>query len=162
MGDNVARCSMCKYDFQKASGGDTDAAIAEAQQVLSKKEEENLARTEAKRSEEEKHLAEIREKINREIATITAQFESEKLRLDSEYAALQKQAIDEKLKLESELNETRAEVEKERARIIEARSAGEKAKQEKIDEGQAKYDEMIKLAEQEQQKMIEAAQKEIN
>lgn len=162
MGDNVARCSMCKYDFQKASGGDTDAAIAEAQQVLSKKEEENLARTEAKRSEEEKHLAEIREKINREIATLTAQFESEKLRLDSEYAALQKQAIDEKLKLEQELNDTRAEVEKERAKIIEARSAGEKAKQDKIDEGQAKYDEMIKLAEQEQQKMISAAQEEIN
>ena len=133
MGDNVARCSMCKYDFQKASGGDTDAAIAEAQQVLSKKEEENLARTEAKRSEEEKHLAEIREKINREIATLTAQFESEKLRLDSEYAALQKQAIDEKLKLEQELNDTRAEVEKESAKIIEARSAGDKAKQEKIE-----------------------------
>ena len=81
MGDNVARCSMCKYDFQKASGGDTDAALAEAQQVLTQKEEENIARTEAKRTEEEKHLAEIREKINREIATLTAQFESEKLQM---------------------------------------------------------------------------------
>lgn len=162
MGDNVARCSMCKYDFQKASGGDADAAIAEAQQVLTKKEEENLARTEAKRTEEEKHLAAIREKINREIATLTAQFESEKLRLDSEYATLQKQAIDEKLKLEQELNDTRSEVEKERAKIIEARAAGDKARQEKIDEGQAKYDEMIRLAEEEQQKMISAAQEEIN
>ena len=34
MGDNVARCSMCKYDFQKASGGDTDAALKEAQKIL--------------------------------------------------------------------------------------------------------------------------------
>ena len=42
MGDNVARCSMCKYDFQKASGGDTDAALAEAQQVLTQKEEKGL------------------------------------------------------------------------------------------------------------------------
>ena len=100
MGDNVARCSMGKYDFQKAAGGDSNAVMAEAQKVMDKREEENLARTEARRSEEEKRLAEIREKINREIATLTAQFESEKLRLDSEYAALQKQAIDEKFILD--------------------------------------------------------------
>ena len=68
MGDNVARCSMCKYDFQKASGGDASAVMAEAQKVMDKREEENLARTEARRSEEEKRLAEIREKINEMIA----------------------------------------------------------------------------------------------
>ena len=161
MGDNIARCSMCKYDFQKASGGDASAAVAEAQKVLNQKEEESLARTEAKRSEEEKHLAEIREKINREIQTLTAQFESEKLKLDSEYAAMQKQAIDEKLRLENELAETRNQVEVERNKIREASAEGEKIKQSKIDEGQAKYDEMIKAAEIEQQRMIEQTQQEI-
>lgn len=161
MGDNVARCSMCKYDFQKASGGETDAAVAEAKKVLDAKEEENIARTEARRSEEEKHLAEIREKLNREMSTLTAQFESEKLRLDSEYAALQKQAIDEKLKLDAELEEKRAQVEEERKKIMIARSEGEKAKNEKIAEGQAKYDEMVALAASEQQRMIEETQKEI-
>ena len=65
MGDNVARCSMCKYDFQKASVGDVNAAIEEAQRVMSAKEEENIARAEAKRSEEEKRLAEIKEKLTR-------------------------------------------------------------------------------------------------
>ena len=40
MGDNVARCSMCKYDFQKASSGEVDQAVKEAQSTLSKKEEE--------------------------------------------------------------------------------------------------------------------------
>ena len=161
MGDNIARCSMCKYDFQKASGGDASAAVAEAQKVLNQKEEESIARTEAKRSEEEKHLAEIREKINREIETLTAKFESEKLKLDSEYAAMQKQAIDEKLRLENELNETRIQVEAERNKIREASAEGERIKQAKIDEGQAKHDEMIKAAEIEQQRMIEETQKEI-
>ncbi len=162
MGDNVARCSMCKYDFQKASGGETDAAVAEAKRVLESKEEENIARTEARRSEEEKHLAEIREKLNREMNTLTAQFESEKLRLDSEYAALQKKAIDEKLKLDAELEQTRAQVEEERKKIMIARSEGDKAKNDKIAEGQAKYDEMIALAEREQARMIEETQREIS
>lgn len=161
MGDNIARCSMCKYDFQKASGGDASAAVAEAQKVLNQKEEENLARTEAKRSEEEKHLAEIREKINREIQNLTAQFESEKLKLDSEFAAMQKQAIDEKLRLENELNETRSQVEAERGKLREASAEGERLKQAKVDEGQAKYEEMIKAAEVEQQRMIEQTQQEI-
>ena len=56
MGDNVARCSMCKYDFQKASQGNTKEATAEAQQILEQKEAENIARAEAKRSEDEKRI----------------------------------------------------------------------------------------------------------
>ena len=40
MGDNVARCSMCKYDFQKASQGNTEEASAEAKQILEKKAQE--------------------------------------------------------------------------------------------------------------------------
>ena len=140
MGDNVARCSMCKYDFQKAAGGDSNAVMAEAQKVMDKREEENLARTEARRSEEEKRLAEIREKINREMETLTAQFESEKMRLDAEFTAMQKQAADEKAKLEKELVAAREEVQIERNKIAEARSQGELAKKEKEAEGHSKYD----------------------
>ena len=35
MGDNVARCSMCKYDFQKASQGNNDEAAAEICGIIS-------------------------------------------------------------------------------------------------------------------------------
>ena len=62
MGDNVARCSMCKYDFQKASAGDATKIMEEAQKVYNQKEEEKIARAEAKRTEEEKRLAEIKER----------------------------------------------------------------------------------------------------
>ena len=62
MGDNVARCSMCKYDFQKASQGNNEEAAAEAKKILVQKEQENIARAEAKRSEEEKRILEALEK----------------------------------------------------------------------------------------------------
>ena len=41
MGDNVARCSMCKYDFQKASQGNNEEAAAEAKKILVQKEQEH-------------------------------------------------------------------------------------------------------------------------
>ena len=66
MGDNVARCSMCKYDFQKASQGDVNSAAEDAKKVLEQKEQEKIARAEAKRSEEEKRMSEGREKRERE------------------------------------------------------------------------------------------------
>lgn len=53
MGDNVARCSMCKYDFQKASSGEVDQAVKEAQSTLSKKKkllQDQLRRSLKKRS----------------------------------------------------------------------------------------------------------------
>ena len=53
MGDNVARCSMCKYDFQKASLGEADKAMAEAANNLAAKEAENAARVAEKRTAEE-------------------------------------------------------------------------------------------------------------
>ena len=34
MGDNVARCSMCKYDFQKAAREGEDAARQEFGEIL--------------------------------------------------------------------------------------------------------------------------------
>ncbi|MBO4408186.1 MAG: hypothetical protein J5786_02805, partial [Clostridiales bacterium] len=110
MGDNVARCSMCKYDFQKASAGDATKIMEEAQKVYNQKEEEKIARAEAKRTEEEKRLAEIKERLEREMQTMQAKFESEKLRLDSEYAAMQKAALDEKIKIEQDLEVARNEL----------------------------------------------------
>lgn len=162
MGDNVARCSMCKYDFQKASGGDASAVMAEAKRNFDKKEEENLARTEARRSEEEKRLAEIREKINREMETLTTQFEAEKVRIDKQYELMQKAAEDEKARLEAELEESRSLVQVERDKISAARSQGEQAKQEKIAEGQAEYDKIMAQAANDRQVMLDQTQKEIN
>lgn len=160
MGDNVARCSMCKYDFQKASVGDVNAAIEEAQKVLSAKEEENIARAEAKRTEEEKRLAEIKEKLTREAATLQDQFDSQKLKLESEFAQMQKDAIDEKLRIEKELEE-------QRNTLIDLRDTNEKLKKENesfVAESQAKaqrdYDEMIDLAKKEQQRIITEAQQQ--
>ena len=42
MGDNVARCSMCKYDFQKASQGDVHSAAEDAKKVLEQKEQDYI------------------------------------------------------------------------------------------------------------------------
>lgn len=159
MGDNVARCSMCKYDFQKASSGEVDQAVKEAQSTLSKKEEEAIARSAEKKSEEEKHLAEIKQKITREIDTLKAQFESEKLRLDAEYAQLQRTAIDEKLKLEAELTEKRNELDDVRNYIVTAKKDIEKYREEGHIAALKEHDEMIDLAKKEQQRiMVEAQQ----
>ena len=160
MGDNVARCSMCKYDFQKASGGDVNAAIEEAQKVLSAKEEENIARAESKKTEEEKRLAEIKEKLTREAATLQDQFDSQKLKLESEFAQMQKEAIDEKLRIEKEL-------ETERNMLIDLRETNDKLKKENENfeaeskaKAQREYDEMIDLAKKEQQRIIGEAQQQ--
>jgi chromosome segregation ATPase len=160
MGDNVARCSMCKYDFQKASGGDVNAAIQEAQKVLSQKEEENIARAEAKKTEEEKRLAEIKEKLTREAATLQDTFDSQKLKLESEFAQMQKEAIDEKLKIEKELEE-------QRNTLIDLRDTNERLKKENENfeaeskaKAQREYDEMIDLAKKEQQRIITEAQQQ--
>jgi hypothetical protein len=90
MGDNVARCSMCKYDFQKASLGNNEEAAAEAKKVLIKKEQDNIARAEAKRSEEEKRILEALEKLKRDYSAMQEQFETEKNKLDKEFTTFQK------------------------------------------------------------------------
>lgn len=160
MGDNVARCSMCKYDFQKASLGESEQAIAEAKQEMNKKEEQAIARAEAKKSEEEKHLAELKNKINVEIATLTAQFESEKLRLESEYAAMQKQAIDDKLAIDKELGERRNELEATRTALAQAQHDVKFIEEDSRARAQKEYDEMIELAKKEQQRIVTEAQQQ--
>ena len=110
MGDNVARCSMCKYDFQKASQGDVNSAAEDAKKVLEQKEQEKIARAEAKRSEEEKRIIEAMEKLERDYNTMQDKFNSEKLKLDSEFSAFQKKKLDEKIALEQTVDTIRNEV----------------------------------------------------
>ncbi len=160
MGDNVARCSMCKFDFQKASLGESEQAVAEAKRQMAQKEEQALARAEAKKSEEEKHLAELKGKINAEIATLTAQFESEKLRLESEYAAMQKQAIDDKISIEKELAEKKEELEITRSALTKAQHEVQFIEEDTKARAQKEYDEMIELAKQEQQRIVTEAQQQ--
>ena len=64
MGDNVARCFMCKYDFQKAAREGEDAARQEASENIKRSEQEASARVEQKRSQEEKVIAEMKERGN--------------------------------------------------------------------------------------------------
>ena len=99
MGDNVARCSMCKYDFQKASLGNNEEAAAEAKKVLIQKEQDNIARAEAKRSEEEKRIIEALDKLRAEYSTLEQQFESEKSKLDKEFTDFQKKKLAEQTAL---------------------------------------------------------------
>ena len=93
MGDNVARCSMCKYDFQKASQGNNDEAAAEAKKILDQKQAENIARAEAKRSEEEKRILEALDKLKRDYANMQEQFEAERAKLDKEFTTFQKKKL---------------------------------------------------------------------
>ena len=110
MGDNVARCSMCKYDFQKASQGNNDEAAAEAKRILEQKQQDNIARAEAKRSEEEKRILEALEKLKRDYAAMEEQFETEKAKLDKEFTTYQKKKLAEQEALEKSVDTIRDEV----------------------------------------------------
>ena len=65
-------------------------AAAEAKRILDQKQAENIARAEAKRSEEEKRILEAVEKLKRDYAAMEEQFETEKAKLDKEFTLFQK------------------------------------------------------------------------
>ena len=153
MGDNVARCSMCKYDFQKASQGNTKEATAEAQQILEQKEAENIARAEAKRSEDEKRILEA-------IENLQDKFDSEKLRLESEFSVIQKKKLDEKIALEQEVSVIRKDydqVKSEHDRLKGEVATMEADSRKKI---QAEREEMIRQAKAEQERILGEAQQQ--
>lgn len=160
MGDNVARCSMCKYDFQKASLGDAEQAIAEAANNLKAKEAENAARVAEKRTEEEKHLLETKQRIERDIATLSEQYDREKGKLEAEFQEMQKVAISEKERIDKELGEAQNELEETRRYALKAKQDADEEAQTKRASAQKDYDEMIDLAKKEQQRIIAEAQQE--
>ena len=158
MGDNVARCSMCKYDFQKASMGEAEKAIAEASNNLKAKEAETVARAAEKTTEEDRHLLETRGRIEKEIKELTAKYDAEKNKLDLEYQEMQKIAISEKERIDGELELAKADLEDARKIAAQTKQEAEAEAQAKRDAGQKEYDEMIDLAKKEQQRIITEAQ----
>lgn len=162
MGDNVARCSMCKYDFQKASlgGDDTQKAIAEAESNFKAKEAENAERVAARKSEEEKQLQAIKERITREINELSSTYEAEREKLEKEYQEMQKQALADKAAIDAELETERAEVENARNYSKKIKADADSEAEATRAQAQKEYDEMLNLAKEEQQKIISEAQQQ--
>ena len=160
MGDNVARCSMCKYDFQKASQGNNDEAAAEAKKILDQKQAENIARAEAKRSEEEKRILEALDKLKRDYANTQEQFETERAKLDKEFTTFQKKKLAEQEALEKSVDTIRDEVIEARDKRDSLRKEANEMMAEAKKKSQKEHDEMIEAARIEQQKIYEETQKQ--
>jgi len=158
MGDNVAKCSMCKYDFQKASMGDTDKAIEEAANMLAAKDAENKSKTAERRSEEEKQLMALKERMQKEIDNLEAQYAEKKGKLDAEYEEMHRIALAEKDALEKDLADAKAQIDKTREVANKLRADTEAETTAKREQAQKEYDEMINHAKQEQQRIITEAQ----
>lgn len=158
MGDNVAKCSMCKYDFQKASMGDTDKAIEEAANMLAAKDAENKSKTAERRSEEEKQLIALKERMQKEIDSLEAQYAEKKGKLDAEYEEMHRIALAEKDALEKDLADAKAQIDKSREVANKLRADTEAETTAKREQAQKEYDEMINHAKQEQQRIITEAQ----
>ena len=162
MGDNVARCSMCKYDFQKASQGNNEEAAAEAKRILDQKQQENIARAEAKRSEEEKRILEAIEKLNKDYSSMKEQFEAEKSKLDKEFTAFQKKKLEEQTTLETTVETLRDEVIEARDKRDALRKEADEMMAKAKKDSQKEHDEMIEAARVEQEKIYEETQKQIH
>ena len=160
MGDNVARCSMCKYDFQKASQGNNDEAAAEAKKILDQKQAENIARAEAKRSEEEKRILEAVEKLKRDYASMEEQFETEKAKLEKEFTTFQKKKLSEQQTLEKSVENLRDEVIEARDKRDALRKEANEMMSEAKKKSQKEHDDMIAAAKIEQEKIYEETQKQ--
>ena len=130
MGDNVARCFMCKYDFQKASREGEDVARKEAEENVKKNEMEVSARVSEKKAEEERRIEQIKEQSRVEIEAIQRQLEEERLRLEQEYVEVRKRSLEDRTRLDKDLSIVRAEIEKEKKVLADTtamRDAAERA-----------------------------------
>ena len=146
MGDNVARCSMCKYDFQKASQGNNDEAAAEAKKILDQKQAENIARAEAKRSEEEKRILEALDKLKNDYANMQQQFETERAKLDKEFTLFQKKKTAEQQTLEKSVETLRDEVIEARDKRDALRKEADEMMAEAKKKSQKEHDDLIAAA----------------
>jgi len=117
MGDNVARCFMCKYDFQKAAREGEDVAKKEATEHIKKADLETSSRASDKKAEEDKILADAKERNRLVIESLQQQLDEEKLRLEEEYVEIRKKAFEEKSKIDKELQAARKQVEEEKKHI---------------------------------------------
>ena len=126
MGDNVARCFMCKYDFQKAAREGEEAARKDATVNVFQVEKEASGRAAEKKAEGDKIIADAKVKSRLEIEAMERQLEGEKLRLEQEYVEIRKKSLEERSKLDAELAAIRGKVEEENKLMLEARADREK------------------------------------
>ncbi|MEI8201246.1 MAG: hypothetical protein WCG21_14400 [Eubacteriales bacterium] len=126
MGDNVARCFMCKYDFQKAAREGEEAARKDATINVFQVEKEASGRAAEKKAEGEKIIADAKVKSRLEIEAMERQLEGEKLRLEQEYVEIRKKSLEERSKLDAELAAIRQKVEEENKLFQDARMDREK------------------------------------
>lgn len=126
MGDNVARCFMCKYDFQKAAREGEEAARKDATVNVFQVEKEANVRAAEKKAEGEKIIADAKVKSRLEIEAIERQLEGEKIRLEQEYVEIRRKSLEERSKLDAELAVIRLKVEEENKLFQDARIDREK------------------------------------
>ena len=126
MGDNVARCFMCKYDFQKAAREGEEAARKEASINVFQVEREASGRAAEKKAEGDKIIADAKVKSRLEIEAMERQLEGEKLRLEQEYVEIRRKSLEERSKLDAELSAIREQNEEEANLLKEARIQREK------------------------------------
>jgi hypothetical protein len=126
MGDNVARCFMCKYDFQKAAREGEEAARKDATVTVFQVEKEASGRAAEKKAEGDKIIADAKVKSRLEIEAMERQLEGEKLRLEQEYVEIRKKSLGERSKLDAELAAIREKVEEENNLLLGARADREK------------------------------------
>ena len=126
MGDNVARCFMCKYDFQKAAREGEEAARKDATINVINVENEANGRAAEKKAEGEKIIADAKAKSRLEIEAMERQLEGEKLRLEQEYVEIRRKSLEERSKLDAEMTAIREQVEQEAELMKDARQQREK------------------------------------
>ena len=126
MGDNVARCFMCKYDFQKAASEGEEAARKDATVNVFQVEKEASGRAAEKKAEGERIIADAKVKNRLEIEAMERQLEGEKLRLEQEYVEIRRKSLEERSKLDAELSAIRQKVEEENKLFQDARIDREK------------------------------------
>ena len=126
MGDNVARCFMCKYDFQKAAREGEEAARKDASINVFQVEKEASGRAAEKKAEGDKIIADAKVKSRLEIEAMERQLEGEKLRLEQEYVEIRRKSLEERSKLDAELATIRRQSEEETDLLKEARIQREK------------------------------------
>ena len=137
-----------------------DEAAAEAKRILEQKQQDNIARAEAKRSEEEKRILEALEKLKRDYAAMEEQFETEKAKLDKEFTTYQKKKLAEQEALEKSVDTIRDEVIEARDKRDALRKEANEMMAEAKKKSQKEHDDLIAAAKIEQEKIYEETQKQ--
>jgi len=162
MGDNVARCFMCKYDFQKAAREGEEIAREEAAANVRQVELNANERVAEKKAEEEKLLSDTQEHARLELEALQRQLEGEKLRLEQEYVEARKKSLEERTKLDKDLAAVRRQIADENKLLEEEQQKRSQYVEETAKIGQEKADMLLKAAQDETAALAIQVQKEYN